>query len=295
MSRDSKEIILGSAVVILGLFFWWFLKYVFYSASWRSGNLTASCWISGGVLFFLWGVSVCLVMLLIKNKFILFGSFGLTLLLFFIFFNNKPIYYLIASIILFGAFCFASNRIKKEEEVQVNLNFWRIWKRGLPILITVFCLLISLIYYFSPEIMHAKEIKIKIPEKIFNVVIKPIEGLIKEKLPEGIDLDSQISKFLPSDQIKELEKQFGIKVGKTDIGRDVLYKLVDYQLNNITGPYKEFIPLGLAIGLFITLKIASLIYMPIVILFSYLVLKLLLVVKFVKFEKETREVETVKL
>lgn len=277
-------------MVLLTVFFWWFLKYVFYI-----GGLTVSCWIFGGVLFFLWGVGMCLVTLLIKNKFILFGSFGLALLLFFIFFNNKPIYYLIVLIILFGAFLIASKKIKREEEVQVNLNFWRIWKRGLPVFITALCLVIAMVYYFSPELMNKKEIKIKISEKTIDIFLKPIEGLIEEKLPEGFDLDSDIDKILPADQKRELEKRFGIKIEKGDTGRKALYKIVDYQSNNITGPYQYLIPLGLAIGLFITLKIISILYVAIVIMLSWLVLKILMVVKFVKLEKIQKEVETVKL
>lgn len=290
MEKLHKEIILGAVMVLLATCFWWFLKYGFYI-----GGLTIGCWISGGVLFFLWGVSLCLAMLLIKNKFVLFGSFGLALLLFFIFFNNHPIYYLIVLVLLFLAFLISSKKVKKEEEIQVNLNFWRIWKRGLPLFITTFILVVCMVYYFSPELMNKKETKIKIPEKVFNLIIKPLEGLIKEQLPQGIDLDSEINKILPADQKRDLERQFGIKIGNKDTGRDVLYKLVDYQLNNITGPYRKFIPLGLAIGLFITLKIVSIIYVALVILLSYLVLKLLMAIKFVKIEIETKEVETVKL
>jgi len=277
-------------MILLTVCFWWFLKYVFYIE-----GLTVSCWISGGVLFFLWGISLCLAMLLIKNKFILFGSFGLALLLFFIFFSNKPFYYLIVLLILFASFTFAANRIKKEEKVQVNLNFWRIWKRGLPVFITALCLVIAMVYYFSPELMNKKEIKIKIPEKTIDIILKPIEGLIKEKLPEGFDLDSDINKILPLEQKKDLEGKFGIKLEKGDTGRTALYKLIDYQLNNITGPYQYLIPLGLAIGLFITLKIISILYVAIIIMLSWLVLRLLVAIKFAKFEKIQKEVETVKL
>lgn len=290
MKQLYKEIILGAAMVLLAVFCWWFLKYVFYV-----GSLTTECWILGGILFILFGITLNLAMLLIKNKFVLFGSFGLSLLLFFIFFNNELIYYLIVLIILFLAFWFASKKVKKEEEVQVNLNFWRIWKRGLPLLITALILVISMVYYFSPELMNKKEIKIKVSEELFNAILKPIEGLIKEKLPQGIDLDSEVNKMLSSDQKKDLEKQFGIKIRNKDTGRNVLYKLVDFQLNNITGPYKKFIPFGLAVGLFITLKIASILYVAIVIMLSWLAIKILTAIKFAKFEKIQKEVETVKL
>lgn len=277
-------------MVLLTACFWWFLKYVFYI-----GGLTASCWISGGVLFFLWGVSVCLVMLLIKNKFILFGSFGLALLLFFVFLNNEPFYYLVVLILLFLAFLIASKKIKREEEMQVNLNFWRIWKRGLPVLITASSLLIATIYYFSPGVFQPKQAKINLSPKIINLIITPIQGLIKEKLPKGVSLDSKIGQIIPADQWPEMEKQLGVKIDKNDTGKDVIYKVIDFQIRNALGSFAKFIPLGIAVGLFISLKLASLIYVPVLILFSWLALKLLIATKFVKLEKETKEVETVKL
>lgn len=290
MTKIQKEIVLGSLVVILSVLAWWFLKYVFYV-----GDLSTACWISGIVLLITWGVALCLAMLLIDDKRILYGSFALSLVLFFIFFNNHPIYYLIVLILLFLGFWRACFKVRKEEKYQVALDFWKIWKRGLPTLITAFILVIAMIYYFSPSLMETRQVEVNVPRNSFNLIIKPLERLINERLPEGMSLDTDVNKFLSKEELKELEKNYGIKAEKKDTGKDVLYKLVNYQLNNITGPYRKFVPLGLAIGLFITLKIISIIYVASVILFSYSVLKLSIGLKFVRIEKETKEVGTVKL
>jgi len=290
MPRLHKEIILGAAIILLAVFCWYFLKYAFYV-----GNLSLGCWIIGIILFLLWNIVLCLATLLIKNKLILFSSFVVSLILFFIFFHNEFLYCFIALIILLLCFWFASNRIKKEEEVQVSLNFWRIWKRGLPIFITALCLLISVAYYFSPGTLEIKEAKIKIPRESFNSTIKPLENFIEKRFPQGVSLDSPANKLITPEQRSDLEKQFGIKITTNDKIRDVLYKIVDYQLNTATTPYRKFIPLGLAIILFITLRIAAIIYIPFLILFSYLVLKLLIAIKFIRIEIEKKEVESVKL
>lgn len=291
MQKIYKEIILGAAAVLLGLFSWYFLRYVFYV-----GNLTTGCWILGGVLFILFGVALCLIMLLIKNKFILFGSFGLSLVLFFIFFNNKLLYYLIASIILFVAYFIASKNIKKEEEVQINLDFWRIWKRGLPILITAICLLIAVVYYFSPAI-NKIDTDVKIPRPIFNIVTNFIGGLIKTQLPEGegVSIDGNTYKILPKEQIKDFEQKYNIKIEKEDTIQDDLYKVINAQINKTSSGYKKSIGYGLALALFFSLKLISLIYVPIVIMLSWLILKILIAVKFVKLGKIQKEVETVDL
>ncbi len=290
MTKLQKQLILGVAVVLLGIFSWWFLRYVFYV-----GNLTLGCWISGIALFIVWGVALCLAMLLIDDKRILYGSFAITLALFYIFFNNHPIYYLIVLILLFLAFLSASRKVRKEEKIQVSLDFWRIWKRGLPTLITGLILVISLVYYFSPNLMEMRQFEFKISRGSFDLIIKPLGNLISERLPEGMDLDANARQFLLQSKIKELKDKYGIIVEANDTGKDVLYKLVDYQLNNVTGPYRKFIPFGLVIGLFIVLKIVSILYVTLVILFSWLVLKLLTVAKFINVRTEKKEVETVKL
>ncbi|MFZ5559542.1 MAG: hypothetical protein ACOZAL_01980 [Patescibacteria group bacterium] len=291
MKKLNKEIILGTVVALFGGFFWYFLKYVFYV-----GNLTTGCWIAGGILFLLFGIALCLAMLLIDNKKILFSSFVITLILFGLFFNNEPFYYLIGLIILLISFWIAVKKVRLEERVQVNLNFWRIWKRGLPIFITALCLLISLAYYFSPEPARFLEKEIRIPRNTFNLVIEPLEGLIIERLPEGIaSLGVEATKVLTSQQIKELRDKYGIEIKNGETLKDLIYKLVVFQINNLTGPYKKFIPFGLAIGLFIILKIISLVYVAIVIILSWLVLKLLMAIKFIRIAKIQKEVESVSL
>jgi hypothetical protein len=290
MSKLQKEFTLGAVVILLGVFSWWFLKYVFYI-----GNLTLGCWISGAILFIIWGIALCLAMLLIDDKRILYGSFIITLALFYIFFNNHPIYYLIVLVLLFLAFLFASRKVRKEEKTQANLDFWKIWKRGLPILITGLILVISLVYYFSPNLMEMRQFEFKISRNAFDVIIGPLSKLISERLPEGMSLDANANLFLRAEEKQDLKNKYGVIIEANDTGKDVLYKLVDYQLNNVTGPYRKFIPFGLVVGLFIVLKIVSILYVALVILFSWLVLKLLIVTKFINIGIEKKEVETVKL
>ena len=291
MQKLHKEIILGFVVVLLGAFSWYFLKYVFYI-----GNLTLGCWALGIGIFILWGIALCLAMLLIRNKAILYGSFILTLILFGMFFNNEPFYYLVGLIILFWAFAVGSAKVRREESVQVNLNFWRIWKRGLPIFITVLILMIALVYYFSPSLDKVRKAELRIPRNSFNLAIKPFERLIKERLPEGInDLDVQAEEILTKEQIKELEDKYEIDIKEEDTVKDFLYKLANYQLNSIKGPYQKFVPIGLAIALFLGLKLISILYVAIIIMLSWLVLKILIALKFIRIEIETKEVETVKL
>jgi hypothetical protein len=290
MSKFKKEIVLACFLVLLEFFCWWILKLVFYNH-----NYFANYWLLVVGIFILFGIVSCLAMLLIKDKRILFGGFVIGILSFFIFFNNKLLYYTVVLALLFLASLSASIKIKKEEDVQVGLDYWRIWKRGLPIFITALILVVSMVYYFSPGLMSQKTTKIIIPEKTIDTILKPLEGLIQEKLPFGANLDSDADKILQKTQIEELQTKFGIKIGKQETGRQVLYKIIDNQINNVTGAYQYLIPLGLAVGLFITLKIISILYIAIVIMLSWLTIKILMKFKFVKLEKIQKEVETVTL
>ncbi len=152
----------------------------------------------------------------------------------------------------------------------------------------------SLAYYFSPLLGEIK-VKLAIPRSLFDVGLKPIEGLIQEKLPQGINLESDLDKSVPPDQKKDIERQFGIKIDRGDTGRDILYKLSNAQINNLGGPYKKYIPIALAVGLFFALRIFSILLVAFIVLFSYFVVKILISTGFAKIVTKSVETEDVEL
>lgn len=291
MTKLHKEIILAIFIVLFGAITWFLLHRFLYF----DGGITFLILTVLGFLF--WGISIGTGSLLINKKIILYSAFALSLLSFFIFFMEQAeaLYYFIALVLTFISLIFYQKCVKHEEKARITLHFWRIFKKGLPLVFTFFCILVSLAYYFSPNIMRTEKTQIKIPNNIFNIAIKPLEGLIGERLPRGIDLDSDINNFLPPDQKKELERQFGIKINTGDTGRDVLYQLVDYQLNNITGPYRKFIPLGLAIGLFFALRIIAIVLILFIVLFSYFAIRILISIGFAKIVTKTIEIEDIEI
>lgn len=291
MTKIQKEIVLAIFIVLFGTVSWFLLyRFLYFGDSMTFLVLTVL-----GFLFF--GISIGLVSLLIKKKVILYSALALSLLSFFIFFRDaeEAFYYFIALVLTFVSLIIYQKRVKHEEKARIKLHFWRIFKKGLPLVFTLICILVSLAYYFSPDIIQAGETKIKIPNDIFNIAIKPLEGLIAKRLPRGVDLNSDISQILPPDQKRELERQFGITINKSDTGRDVLYQLVDFQLNNIAGPYRKFIPLGLAIGLFVTLKILSIPLIAVIVLCSYFAIRILISIGFAKIVTKTIEMEDIEI
>ena len=289
MQKTYKEIILGAAVVVFGFLFWWTLKSVFYLGSSGFG-----VWALTFASFILFGIALCLAMLLIKNKTIHLIVFGLMLVSFLAFFNDQILYYIIAFIVLFIAYLMALKNIKDNHTEHIKINFWRIWRDGFPLFVTALSLLIAVTYYFSPALTRL-DTDVKIPRPIFNVVTNFVGGLIKTQLPEGVTLDGNTYKMLPKDQIQDFEKKYDIKIGTQDTIQDDLYKVINAQINKTSSGYKKSIGYGLAIALFFSLKLLSLIFVQIVIALSWLIIKILIKFNFIKLEKIQKEVEMVSL
>lgn len=290
MTKTNKEIILAIFIALFGAVSWFLLhRFLYFGDSMTFLVLTVL-----GFLFF--GISVGLGSLLINKRIILFSAFVLGLLSFFILFREQveALYYFIVLVLVFISLIIYQKRVKHEEKARIKLHFWRIFKKGLPLVFTFVCILVSLAYYFSPLLGEGK-VKFEIPRSLFNVILKPIEGLIQTKLPQGINLDSEASKILPFDQKKDIEKQFGIKIEESDTGRDMLYKIVNAQLGNLGGSYNKYIPIVLAIGVFFTLRILSIFLIACIVLFSYFAVRILILTGFAKIVTTTIEMEDIEI
>jgi len=166
----------------------------------------------------------------------------------------------------------------------------------LPILVTALILVISLVYYFSPGLEVLAQKDIRIPRNIFDGVIGGLAPLIEKKLPENMkSLDVEADRILTPGEIEELEIKYDIILSNNTTTKDLLYELVNYQINGARGPYKNFIPIGFAIALFLALRIVSVFYISLVIVLSWAFLRILILLNFAKIEIETKEIETVKL
>ncbi len=297
MTKSHKEIVLAIFIVLFSVLTWFFLYRVLYF----NGSVILLILTFFGFLFF--GISIGLGSLLINKKIILYLAFVLSLLLFLVFFRGvgavpgqfrEAFYYFVVLVLTFIALIIYQKRVRYEEHARIKLNFWRIFKRGLSLVFTLLCILIALAYYFSPLLGEVK-VKFEIPRNLFDIILKPIEGLIQEKLPQGINLDNKASEILPLDQKKDIEKQFRIEIEKDDTGKDMLYKIVNAQISNLGGPYQKYIPIALVIGLFFVLRILSILLIAFVVLFSCFLIKILISLHFAKITIKPVETENIEL
>lgn len=262
MKKTHKQIILTVVLVLLGVLSWFFLYQLFYSEI----SITFIILTAIGLMF--WGVTICAGTLLIDKKIVLYLGFALSLLSFFIFFHGAEVgpgqfrvalYYFIVMVLIFLTFLIYRARVQYEKKMRIKMHFWRILRKGLPLMFTVVCLLVALAYYFSPSLGEfSSKIEFQIPRSLIDTALKPFSGLDE------------------------------------DLG-DVVYDLVNSQISGSEGPVREYLPIALAIGLFFSLRILVIILVPVIVLFSCLVIKILISTGFVKITTKSIEAERVEI
>lgn len=262
MTKIHKQIILAVVLILFGALSWFFLHQLFYSGISIAFMLLAAA----GLVF--WGVTICAGTLLIDKNIVLYLGFILSLLSFFIFFHGAEVgpgqfrvafYYFIVMVLIFLTFLIYRARVQYEKKMRIKMHFWRILRKGLPLMFTAVCLLVALTYYFSPSLGEfSSKVEFQIPRSLIDTILKPFSGLDE------------------------------------DLG-DVVYDLVNSQISGSEGPVKEYLPIALAIGLFFSLRILVIILVPVIVLFSCLVIKILISIGFVKIATKSIEVERVEI
>jgi len=204
--------------------------------------------------FFILLIFLSLNWLLTKSKAILLITFFFVLVSFLFSFGFK-IEYLAILLAAFFLFYFASERAMNEKESRIKIEVVRILKRGLPFVLTGLALVIATAYYFSPLALTGQN-EITIPRPLFNKIIDPI-----------LDMST---------------KQFGINL---DI-KDDLYQQINIEVNKQSQAYKEYLTLGLAMGLFFALKMIGIPFMWLVIFLSWLIFKILKAIGAIKIQEQ---------
>lgn len=219
MTKIHKEIILAIFIVLFGAITWFLLHQFLYFDK----GIAFLIFIVIG--FLLWGISIGLGSLLINKKIISYSAFALSLLSFLIFFSEQveAIYYFIILILTFISLIIYQKRVKHEEKARIKLHFWRIFKKGLPLIFTLICVLISLAYYFSPALGGTSKVEFKIPKSLFDSVLKPLSGLIQTRLPlynSNMTIDELLTMFSftsgGGEELYKIIKSKGISIETLD-------------------------------------------------------------------------------
>jgi len=212
-------------------------------------------------------IFLCLHWLLTKSKAVLLITLVLIFISFFFIFSFK-LEYLAVLFIAYSFFLFGSWRAISEKEVRIKLQVDKIFRRGLPCILTGLALVITAAYYFSPLALQNRE-QIKIPRFLFDIIIQPITKTFEGQIP-----------------ISQLSEQLGLTLTGDEKFEDILYQVINQEINKYGQAYQQYFPLGLAIGFFLTLKAIGFIFMWLVILLSWLIFKVLVVAGAIKIQEQ---------
>ncbi len=235
LSKIQKQIILGIKIIAFGFLTWLFLYQVFYS------EFNLVFFILAIISLIFWTITFCTGVLTLDKKF-LYPAFILSLLSFFIFFQGpsvgpfefrEALYYFLILVLVFIAFIIFRARVLGDKKTRLKLHFWKILrKKGLGLIFTLLCLLIAFTYYFSPSLgAFSSETDFQIPESAMNKILKPLGFLGPE--------------------VKGFAREF-----------------ISLRISSNQEPIKAYVPIALAVGLFLSLKVATIILVPITILLT---------------------------
>jgi len=255
-NRITQSIIVGLATLVATTS-WSGLKGVLSG----DGN-----WIWPTIGFFILSVFLSLNWLLAKSKAILLTTLTFILISFFFTFSFK-LEYLAVLFLALLFFLFGSFRAINEKEVRIQIQIDKILRRGLPYVLTGLSLIIATAYYFSP-LAFQNQNQIQIPRPLFNIIIQPLITTIEEQI-----------------SISQLPAQFDVSSEGAKL-EDVLYQIISQEINKYSQTYKQYFPLGLAIGVFLSLKAISIPFGWLVILLSWLIFKALVSLGAIKIQEK---------
>ncbi|MFH1551765.1 MAG: hypothetical protein ABIC36_02715 [bacterium] len=251
-NRIMKSVVLGLTTLIATIT--WF---------WLNGAFNGSVkWIWPYIGFLILMIFLGLSWLLVKSRIVLLTTLIIILVCFFFSFGFR-IEYLTIFFVALLLLLWGSHKALREKELGIKIRVSKILRQGLPSVLTGLCLIISMAYYFSPLAVIAEN-RIEIPRPLFDMIIYPITS--------GIETQTLLL------QISE-------KTDNNDIN-DVLYQVINQEINKRSQSYQEYFSIGFAVGIFFALKVIGFAFMWIVILFSILIFKILVRIGAIKIQSQ---------
>lgn len=270
----SVVLIIAAGAAVLS---WWGLKnFLFSRGNWL--------WPVLGFLALL--VFSCLSWLFFKTKAVFLVAIAVIFLIFFAFFGFN-LSYLFAAAGAFLLFILGSQKAIQENEARIKLKVAPILKSGLPLILTGLSLMISVVYFYSPLSLMNQE-QIQVPRTWFDAVSGPAINFFSENLSQKFELPPAIGSQNNSFDAQFLLKEIlGKENNSFELQEENLYQTLNKEANRLFGDYKNYLAVGLSASLFFGLKFAGIFFAWLVILLTWLILKLLILFKIVSIrEKE---------
>ncbi|MCD6471461.1 hypothetical protein J7K86_02960 [bacterium] len=315
MSKRNIKIF-GLSVLMLAAitFFWWQLSIFFVFGK----NVTFKALIYLGIDFLGVLILVLIFDLFVNDRKIAYLCFLFSSAFFFLFFPLSYLY-LISQIVFLLLFILAFELMYREKQYCLKISSRKIWYRGLPYLITAIVLSITIVYYQNP-LLRLNQSRVTVSPRLVNILVKPASILVGKTIPfysPDMTVDDFIlatlknnsmlrqferSKFskvveekILEQQRKSISKTLGVKIEGNETVDILLSKIINARLGKYIGPYAKQIAIGVAVALFLVLRVVGAVIGLIAIIFSQIIFLILKAVKFLRIEKVPKEAEVIKI
>jgi hypothetical protein len=225
--RNPIYIVLLILAFIFSLVGWFSLEGVLFNGSATTGVIIVAAF------FLMLGAVLGFLFLLYDSFWLLILAPVVSVVAFLIFFGPKPIYLAVAFVGL-ALVALAAREAMKEKKAHIKVMPKEIVKPALGAIFTLLALLISAVIYFSPPAQQIS-VDIKVPRALFNFVVTSMTSVAPSSL-------------IPIDQVLDQATQ------------EKLYLAINNQINFFLQPYKKYLPYGLAVAVFLSLKAVSFIF-----------------------------------
>lgn len=184
---------------------------------------------------------------------------------------------IITAMTLFILAChIAFGRVQDELANRLNVRVPVLVREGLPLILTGLSLLIAVAYFSRVEVSAPPTIEDIFPRTVFNRIIRGTSPIIWNRILPGFDTSLTIDEYITErlketgvniEALPEKERILLLTQARTQVfgnashpvhGNqridDVLYDIVISRSNSYVDPYRQLLPIGLALAFFLFLR-----------------------------------------
>jgi hypothetical protein len=310
LAPDMKSYVLGALMLGASSLFWFSVGKMAGAFSWHDtfgilSVVSLTCYL----------VVASLALMLYQERRLFVGVVAIGFVPFFLSIPFRLEYVLLVLLALLAASRSFSS-VKDELHNHLAFRVSPPLRRGLPILLTVFSLMLASVYYFTTGSRMSVSGEDLLPKSLFNLIIKTTEPNILQLVLPGfnrlITVDEYIRETLrrdaggsfdvlsPAQQAEllrhartQLFQDFNLQVGGDELLSDAFYQAIIAKSEHLLEPYKRSIPFAFAIALFLFLRTVAFPYSWLVICTSWGIMRLLIRLRVVEIQEVQRPQEFV--
>lgn len=266
----SKSGIVAAIIALTGAFFWFPLRAILDTPGFDGVNTGTAIFVLTAYL-----TAICIATLFMERRALFLGAVLVSIIPFPILFGTGVPVVLAMMLFVFANYI-AFKRVQEELANRLNVRVPVLVREGLPVILTFLSLLVATAYFIQTAMSPPPTVETLLPRTIFNRIIRNTGPAIWNHILPGFDASLTIDEYITSRleaagvAIKELpehERMLVLTEARAQVFGDVaypltgseridsvLYDVVVARSNSYVDPYRELLPVGLALAFFLFLR-----------------------------------------